>query len=341
MQTQAEPKPIPAKELTEAISDLQETKPLRAFIEMGYNVPIIIFFGYLSWASESTLGFLGFGTLAAFFYARLLISTHDCIHHTWTGIKLFDEAYPRLLSWPMIWFHGTYSSIHHLHHKMNGQTTEDPERVHWTQDEYEAASPIGKLVGRNIGFFNIFVFAGFGMIVKTALAGIRMRDRSKSLRRNLVIDTIGILIMNGLIYGWAIQSGNLLKYIAFYILVERVAGGILNFRAWIEHYGLWGKRHHYFQTQIANCRNIKGNFVSRWLFINLNYHSVHHSFSKVPFYNLAEAHKRLKAVYQKHGQDIPMEEGYLKSARAISKSPKLVVTNQPKVSGGTLGTVSI
>ena len=332
---------IPAKELSHALADLQTTSPLPAFLQMAYNLPLIGFFGYLAWTAPSTGGFLLYSILTAFFYGRLMVSTHDAIHHTWTGIPVFDELYSRILSWPFLWVHGTYSAIHHLHHKMNGENTEDPERVHWTEDEYRKASLLGKFVARNVGFFNIFVFAGFGMIFRTFYNGWRYRTKSKALRREVKLDALGILVCNGLIYGFGIAYGFALKWLVFYLLIERVAGGLLTFRAFVEHYGLWGKRHHYFQSQISNCRNIKGNFFSRWLFNNLNYHSVHHSFAKVPFYHLPEAHRRLSEVYRTNLQEIPMEDGYFDTGRRLFGKAYLVKSEQPRVSGGHFGTVNL
>ena len=83
---------IPAKQLSHALADLQTTNPLPAFLQMAYNLPLIGIFGYLAWASPSTVGFLLYSLIAAFFYGRLMVSTHDAIHHTWTGIPVFDEV---------------------------------------------------------------------------------------------------------------------------------------------------------------------------------------------------------------------------------------------------------
>ena len=224
---------------------------------------------------------------------------------------------------------------------MNGENIEDPERVHWTEEEYQKASSFGKFLARNVGFFNVFIFAVFGLFFRTFKNGWEYRTKSKELGRQVRLDVLGIIICNGLIYGFGFACGFALKWLVFYIVVERVAGGLLTFKAFVEHYGLWGKRHHYFQSQISNCRNIKGNFFSRWLFNNLNYHSVHHSFAKVPFYNLPEAHRRLSEVYRSKSQEIPMESGYIATGRRLFGKAYFVRSEQPKVSGGPFGTVNL
>jgi fatty acid desaturase len=329
---------VAARELSDCVADLQEIRPGPALWQLSYNVPLILVCAWYTWQADTDWGFFLGALATAFFYGRLMISTHDAIHHTWTGIGWFDEAYSRLLSWPFLWVHGTYAAIHNLHHKMNGDNIDDPERVQWTESEYQDAGLLGRFIARHQLFFNVFVLGGVGQILRTIRQGFKFACRSKGARFGLITDAIGILMTNLVIYGVAIANGFALKWLLFYLVVERVGGGLLTFRAYVEHYGLWGKQFHYFQSQIANCRNIRGNFFSRWLFNNLNYHSVHHAFAKVPFYHLPEAHRRLAEVYRSHGMDLVMEKGYLGVGYRLLHEVRLIRNHQPEVAGGDLGT---
>ena len=114
----------------------------------------------------------------------------------------------------------------------------------------------------------------------------------------------------------------------YWFIVERVGGGLMQFRAHILHYGLWGKEANFFETQIFNSRNIRTNPLTSSYYVHLNFHSVHHAFPTIPFYNLEEAHKRMIALYAnaQGRKAMAEEEGYLKTAWKLMKGLHLART---------------
>lgn len=48
------------------------------------------------------------------------------------------------------------------------------------------------------------------------------------------------------------------------------------------------------ENAIQNTRTVKSSWPVRLVFWNINYHTVHHAFPYIPFYNLPEAHKLLE-----------------------------------------------
>ena len=48
------------------------------------------------------------------------------------------------------------------------------------------------------------------------------------------------------------------------------------------------------ENAIQNTRTVKSNGLTRLIFWNINYHTVHHAFPYIPFYNLPRAHKLLE-----------------------------------------------
>lgn len=48
------------------------------------------------------------------------------------------------------------------------------------------------------------------------------------------------------------------------------------------------------ENAIQNTRTVRSNWLARLIFWNINYHTVHHAFPYIPFYNLPEAHKLLE-----------------------------------------------
>ncbi len=267
--------------------------------------------------------FFAFGLLGGLCYAPLLISTHDALHHTLTGIKWLDELLPRLVSYPINWFHGTYAEVHKIHHKMNGDDLADPERVQWTVEEYEAAGPLGRFYVRHQWAIDIFVLGGLGLIVKTVRSALPFY-RVKSVRRALWTDVAGILGSYVVLYVTILPPDVGLKHLAVWFMFERITGGVLQWRAHVEHYGLWGKGRHYFETQALNCRNLKtAGWVSRY-FNRLNFHSVHHAFVRVPYYKLPAAHAALRQVFADAGEPLNESGGYLATAWEHARHPALI-----------------
>jgi fatty acid desaturase len=316
---------VSAKDLQASVQDLQTTEPLRGIVKTiilaGSSLAFIA--SAMTAGSQATSFF--WACLAGLMFGAWIITTHDAIHHTLSGIRWFDEVIPRMFSFPVIWVHGTYSEIHKLHHKMNGDDVTDPERVQWTQEEYDQASALGRFYVRHQWAFDIFLFGGIGLIYKTVSQGVKFYSRSKGLRRQMWLDLAGILAANGLVYTIAIAHGVGLRWAICWFTMERVGGGIMQWRAHIEHYGLWGKGRHYFETQAYNCRNIRTDRLTSWYFNHLNFHSVHHAFPRVPFYKLEAAHKRFMELYGSPGvEPLIQVEGYLKSSLALARAPKVI-----------------
>ena len=313
-QTQAPVSIVTAKELQAAVADLQTTRPwhgvVKTMICAGLTVPLLLLaLSAQGWAETIAYAFACGTILAAW-----MITTHDAIHTTLTGWTWFDEVVPRMVSWPLLWVHGTYSEIHKIHHKMNGDDFRDPERTQWTAAEYAQASRLGRFYVRNQWFIDIFGFGAFGLIFKTIGHGIRFAPKSKGLRRQLLLDLIGIIVGQSALYlGSAYFFGaSVLHTFAVWFVLERMTGAVQQWRAHVEHYGLWGKGRHYFETQNYTCRNLRSNPASRWFFNYLNFHSVHHAFPRVPFYHLGTAHRRFMALYsQAAGEPLIEESGYI------------------------------
>jgi fatty acid desaturase len=313
------------KKLHALIKDLEHTGPWRGVTKYSFLLAMFLITSFFALSTDNTALFTVFTILAGFLAASLLILTHDAIHHTLTGWALFDEIAPRISN-SILWFHGVYKEIHKIHHKMNGDDINDPERVQWTVEEYEKASTIKRFYIRNQWFFDIFVFAGIGLILKTLLHGFKNFNKSKAIRREFLFDSVGIITFNLIIYSIAYSNGIALKFFLFWLILERISGGILQWRAHIEHYGLWGKGQHFYETQLFNCRNIVTSPIVSWYFNHLNFHSVHHAFPRVPFYHLEEAHGRFKKFIAENQLNITLteEKGYLNTSFMLARKPILI-----------------
>jgi fatty acid desaturase len=318
--------PVDPKILAKVVAPFESTEPIPGLIKyLSMAIPLFFAAWWLIFYSPdfSTLILLCIPFSIAF--ASLIITTHDAIHTTLTGIKAFDEIAPRLVSWPVYWIHSIYQEVHKLHHKMNGSNLSDPERVQYTVKEYENSSRPMKFFIRNQWFINLFVFTGLGSIYKTTYYGSKFFKSSKSMRRAFVMDAVGILVLNFIIVSLAIQADRLSFYAIWYLITQYFVGFVLQLRSHVEHYGLWGKGSNFYDTQVWNCRNMNVPSIVSWYFNYLSFHTIHHAFPRVPFYKLEKAQNEMKRVYEAHGIKFPESDlGYIRQSLSLARNPCLI-----------------
>lgn len=313
------------QELQKVTADLHQVNPWAGLLRFSWLGLMFLGLVILTWYAPNEPLFWSATTLAGFFYAFWLVCTHDTVHQTLTGWTWFDTLMPRLISWPMLWPYSLYAELHRLHHGWNGSDLRDPERVQWTEQEYQQAPTLLQWYVRYQWGCDIFVQGGIGLIIKTFIKAWRFQTLVPRLRQQLLLDVTGMLIVHSVLLSWAISQGELLRYLLFWLILERVIGIVVQTRDHLEHYALWGKFTTHQLTQLYTCRNLKTSFVVFWLMGGLNYHAVHHAFPGIPFDQLPEAFQHIQGVLQRHGLPLmPLEEGYLTSTYWLSRHPSLI-----------------
>ena len=316
--------PTSTPSLNHLVAELHHMNPWPGLVKIFTLGFLVSLFGILTWTSVTTLPFVFFSTLFGFTYASLMITTHDGLHHTLTGWVPFDEAFSRLISYPMLWPHGLYSELHKVHHRMNGHDSQDPERVSPTKTEYAQASRFGKWKIRHQWGWKILFEGGLGFIAHHISQGMKLSAQYPLIRRAFKWDLLGIITVNGIILGFVHSQGLLVRYLLFFFIVERIVGMVQQFRSQIEHYGLWKEGDSPLEVQLFNSRNIETSPWVSYYFNHLNFHSVHHGFPRIPFYALKTAHQKLSQYFESHGKELPSSRSYLRTAWQLSKTTKLV-----------------
>ena len=337
-------------DLRAAIADLTPINPWKGLMRFGGLGSIFLSLVGLAWFFQGSMligngvfktGVFCFTTaIAGVVYALWLICTHDMVHHTLTGWSWFDTVMPRLVSWPMVWPYSLYAELHRLHHGWNGIDLRDPERVQWTLAEYEATIPLLRWYVCHQWWIDIVLLGGIGLILKTFAQALRLQPVVPRLRQQLRIDSAGILAVQGIMITLAIWQHQLLAYLLFWLILERVIGMILQTRDHLEHYGLWGKAHSYQLTQLYACRNLRVPDWVNGVMGGLPYHGIHHAFPELPFNRLPEAFERLQAVLQRYGLPaMVLDPGYRKTTWQLSQHPTLIgaVVTTPTVDGTGTG----
>lgn len=316
------------KVLQEAVADLQAVNVWTGvwrFLLLGVATLGCM---ALAWTAGSEWLFWGGTVAAGVFYALWLICTHDASHHTLWGWPLVEATWARIISWPMLWPVGVYSELHRLHHGWNGLDVRDPERYQRTAQEYQQTPAWGQWYMRHQWMVNIFILGGFGIVVKTLRDGLQFQDQLPQLRRQLWADILGMGLVQASLLTAVVLSHSAVRYLLFWLCLERVVGAVGQTRAHLEHYGLWHQVGGHQLTQLYASRNVQTSAWLGWLMGGLNYHAVHHAFPGIPFNQLPEAHKRIQAVLTEH--DLPMmvmEPGYLRTIPRLMAEVTLIPTD--------------
>ncbi len=313
-------------ELQTEIADLRQVDPRVGLFRFATIGAIVLSLTALAWsASDNILAFVGITAVTGIFYAFWMLCSHDMVHQTLTGWSWFEMIAPRLTTWPMCWPYGTYALLHRLHHGWTGIDLSDPERVQWTDAEYQRANPFLRWYVRHQWGVDIFGLGGIGLIVKTFVNGWKLRTVLPQLRSQLWIDLTGILVLQGGLLTFFNARGEIGRYLLFWLILERTAGAIVQARDHLEHYGMWGRTGGYQLTQLYSCRNLDTYPWAGWLMGGLDYHAVHHAFPDIPFDRLPVAFDRIQAVLQRHGLPLMVRgQGYLPETLELSQQPSTI-----------------
>lgn len=318
------------KQLQAAVADLHQVDAgagLLRFSAIGLACLSLL---ALAWSTNNEVLFWLSTLAAAPFYAFWFICTHDMVHRTLTGWSWLEAIVPRLMSWPMAWPHGLYAQLHRLHHGWNGVDLRDPERVQWTQQEYQQAHPLVRWGVRYQWALEIFVLGGIGLIVKNFIMAMRLRDVAPAIRQQLWVDGIGIVLVQSVVLLVAVLHGELERYLVLWLALERIIGMIIQTRDHLEHYALWGKAPTHQLTQLYACRNIHTSPFVAWLMGGLSYHAVHHIFPNIPFNQLPEAFRRLQIVLHDHHLPLmSLDQGYIQATCHLGSHPTVIGEPDP------------
>lgn len=312
-------------DLRAAVAGLEQVDPwigLWRFVSLGM---LFLSFVVLAWSASTFVGFMGFTAIAAFPYAFWFVCTHDTTHQTLTAWHWFDTWMPRIISYPMLWPYGTYARLHRLHHAWNGIDLRDPERVQWTVAEYQQARPWQQWYVNHQWVIDIFLLGGVGLIAKTVYQGMKLQSHAPDLRRSLLLDGLGIMVMQSGLAIAAITHGRFVDYLLFWLVLERIIGIVQQTRDHLEHYALWKTDKNHQITQLYACRNLVTSRFIFWLMGGLPDHALHHTFPAIPFHHLPEAFRRTQAVLEHH-QKTPLvrDPGYLRTAFRLATQVQLI-----------------
>ncbi|MCP2121660.1 UNVERIFIED_ORG: fatty acid desaturase [Pantoea agglomerans] len=239
-----------------------------------------------------TLGLLPATVLLIWFTAWYMSLQHELIHGHPTRFPRLNQLFGTL---PLaVWYpYGLYRDSHLAHHHNDRLTVpvDDPESYYFTEQTWARFTPWQKRIihVRNT-FLGRLLLAPLLDIVQT-LGSAVTAFRQLRLRAMLMWLVHGALLA-GLVV-WMRHVG--FSPVWFVLAVSYPALALTKVRSFLEHRAA--------DDPLARSVINEAGIFWQVLFLNLNYHSVHHDLPGVPWYGLKALYQQNRAVYQQrnHG----------------------------------------
>ncbi|WP_047608941.1 fatty acid desaturase [Rahnella aquatilis] len=243
------------------------------------------------------------------FTAWYMSLQHELIHGHPTRKPWLNQLFGTL---PLaVWFpYGLYRDTHLQHHRNEHLTLpgDDPEAYYFSRARWGELSPAMKAVVRLRNTLPGRMLIGPLLDIVSTLNGALMAVLRGEWRTVSMWLIQGLLLM--LLFSWMAQRG--LSPLYFVLAVSYPALSLTKVRSFFEH-----RAEH--SPQARSTLNEAG-FVWRLLFLNLNYHLVHHDLPGVPWYALRQVYVADREAYI-HRSEGFVVHGYRQWFRDHTRTP--------------------
>lgn len=212
---------------------------------------------------------------------------HELIHGHPTRVAWLNPLFGLL---PLaVWYpYGLYRDSHLRHHRDDHLTdpAEDPEGYYYTAESWQGFSPLRRRLVRVRNTFAGRLLIGPALDIYRALRGIVSAVADGDRR------AVGMWLIHGLLLlallQWLALSGLSVGY--YLLAISYPALALTKVRSFMEHRAARDPR----------ARSVINEAAWPWrlLFLNLNYHLVHHDLPAVPWYALRRVYLADRAAYR-------------------------------------------
>ncbi|MEH0884832.1 fatty acid desaturase [Enterobacter sp. UNJFSC 003] len=268
-----------------------------------------------------TLGLLPSTLLLIGFTAWYMSLQHELIHGHPTRVAWLNQLFGTL---PLaVWYpYGLYRDSHLAHHRHDSLTVpvDDPESYYFTQASWARLRPWQQRVIRLRN-----TFAG-RLLLAPLLDILQTLSGAVAAFRDLQVRAIVMWLIHGVLlaalFVWMAQVD--FSPVWFVLAVSYPALALTKVRSFLEHRAA--------DDPLARSVINEAGLFWRVLFLNLNYHSVHHDLPGVPWYGLKAIYLRSRETYRLRNRGF-LVSGYGEWLRQFWGTP-VDVTAHPGVKRG-------
>jgi fatty acid desaturase len=267
------------------LKELHRRTPGRHLAYAARQFAIVAVCGYALWHVTNPLLWVPIAILQGFTFFNMTTLLHEVVHNS--VFKTAQQKWERVLGLAYAMTSGISASQftrwHLDHHDNLGDSHDDPKR-HWLSPK------------RNARWYKLLYCTPVLMPLYFRAAASEARSYPADLRKTIArerLATMGLQfsVMGALVYfgSWAHAAR---VQIVPYFLVFPVAFTLNRLG---QHYNIDPEHPLKWSTVMKPSR------IWDFLFLYSNYHSEHHYFPRVPFYNLRKLHMKLRPLYAQIG----------------------------------------
>ena len=269
----------------------------------GAWVALTLFHQHLAWWL-----LLPLGAYTTCLYSHL---QHEVIHGHPTRSQRLNDL---LVTLPItLWIpYRIYKDSHIAHHRSTvlADPWDDPESFYVERSDWSALSPVMRaLLTANNTFTGRLTIGPF-----LCLYGFWKQEAKALLRgeRRYGLTWLAHAALVALVLTWVTQAAGMsvLKYTAFFVLPGL---SLTLMRSYLEHRPG--------QNQVERTAIVEGSWITRLLFLNNNFHVIHHARPKLAWYKIPPLYRRARSVIARRNGGYVFS-GYLEIARKYALSPK-------------------
>lgn len=270
-------------------------------IIVDISILIVAFYG----SSLKGLCFASYVLLAAFFLRSFAIM-HDAAHGSVLDSKFLNNAIGYIYGCFCMLPFFSWKELHLQHHLWAGNLDRDP--VMKLVKNFPNYSPEGKHL---VNFFwkswiPLMAFLQQVVFWSESLYSIQKNKKKRIKTAALFSFFTSFAFISLMLYGlihFFTPLGVLTSLLIYWLAIETVNfPHHLDMPYHVSQHKVWDQH-----LVSRTCRYPE--FICRWVLLNFNYHSEHHMFPTLPYYELSKAHDLLKTNYMSKTETFYQERG--------------------------------
>jgi fatty acid desaturase len=220
--------------------------------------------------------------LSACVLAGLGLLMHDGTHGLLFKNRVLNHITSQLIG-ATIMVAFTQFRYQHLFHHREAMNEEDRDRALYLKNFPYAVLNAGQALYRS------------------TIAGLKTAEPKWRLFFKIELMAVYGLMLS--VIGYCIYAGHFTAFLHVYVIPLLVFSPLLVARLLLEHYDCS------YDNEYTMSRTVRSNFIIRFLWSNANYHTIHHFWPKIPWYNLKKTHELIEPHLIANG--VLIDDGYL------------------------------
>ena len=266
---------------TNELKNLNKKSDLFGFLQLGSHVSAILLLVYAHTLALGSWWVIITGTLLGIVINFLYAGQHELSHWTVFKTKYLNELFGRVIGFIMLFPRDYDQVMHFAHHRWTQDWERDGEltRAPYTLGGY-LLWMIGITYWRN-RFVGIIRRAR-GIIIEPYIGATHECKIIRESRWHLVIYGL-VFLISLYLESWAA--------VTYWLLPMLLTKPVHQLQNTIEHLGLSHEA-----DILNNTRSTRTNALMRWLCWQMPYHTAHHSYPSVPFWQLRKLNDKIEAI---------------------------------------------